>query len=164
MQQGTIGSSGQEADGMKMNFDIQIDADIDRVWTAFTDPDNMRRWVQNFKSFTPTSGEPGQPGATAEIVFDEKGKEVTLKETVTERREKSFLAATFEMPHGTSQIVNHFEVVDAKTTRWTSWCKFSFTGLMNVLSVFMAGTIRKRTEGDMNRFKLMVESDIANDK
>lgn len=146
---------------MKQKFEIDIDADIDTVWAAFTNPDNMRRWMQNFESFTTTSGQPGQSGATANVVFNENGKQVVLKETITERREKTFLAGTYEAPHGTTKIVNHFEAVDSNSTRWSSWCNFTFTGLMRFLSLFIAGTIRKRTEGDMARFKLMVESDEA---
>ena len=146
---------------MKQKFDITVDAGIDVVWAAFTNPDNMGRWVRNFKSFKTTSGEPGQPGATAEVVFDEKGKAVVLTETVTERREKAFLAGTYESAHGTAHIVHHFEAVDDHTTRWASWCSFTFSGVMKLLSIFMGGGIRKRMEGDMARFKLMVESDEA---
>ncbi len=146
---------------MKQKFEVEIHASVERVWAAFTNPDNMKRWVKNFRSFTTTSGSPGQPGATGEIVFDEKGKEIKLRETITERRENSFLAATYEASHGTTRIVNHFEPVDDNTTRWSSWCNVTFNGLMKLLSLFMAGTIRKRTEGDMARFKLMVESDEA---
>ena len=146
---------------MKQKFEITVDAGVDAVWAAFTNPDNMGRWVQNFKSITPKSGKPGQPGSTAEVVFDENGKEVVLTETVTERREKSFFAGDYESPHGKTHIVHHFEAVDDNTTRWTSWCRFTFSGFMKVFSIFMGGAIRKRTEGDMARFKLMVESDEA---
>ena len=33
---------------------------------------------------------------------------------------------------------------------------------MKVVSLFVSGMIRKRTEADMERFKLMVETDQAN--
>jgi len=42
-----------------------------------------------------------------------------------------------------------------------SWCNFSFKGFMKIMALFIAGTIRKRTEDDMHRFKLMVETDEA---
>ena len=42
-----------------------------------------------------------------------------------------------------------------------SWCNFSFKGFMKIMALFIAGTIRKRTENDMHRFKLMVETDEA---
>ena len=146
---------------MKLKFEIEIEADINDVWSAFNNPANMRRWMQNFHSFTQTSGEPGQPGAVAELVFDENGKKVVLKETVTERREPDLLAARYESPHGSTIIVNHFESPDDNRTRWSSWCNFTFTGFMKYISFLIARVIRKRTEGDMQRFKLMLESDLA---
>jgi hypothetical protein len=32
---------------------------------------------------------------------------------------------------------------------------------MKIMALFIAGTIRKRTEDDMHRFKLLVETDEA---
>jgi uncharacterized protein YndB with AHSA1/START domain len=146
---------------MKQSFEIEIDAAIEDVWAAFTDADNMGRWIANFESFTPISGEPGQPGSVAELVFDEKGKRVVLKETITERRDPDFLAASYEADHGTTLIVNHFQSVDGARTRWTSWNRFAFSGIMRFFAIFLGGVIRKRTEADLERFKLMVESDLA---
>ncbi len=146
---------------MKLNFEVEIDADQENVWAAFTNPDNMGRWMQNFESFTPLSGVPGQVGAVAEVAFNENGRRVVMKETITERRDPDFLAGTYETDHGSMLIVNHFEAIDEQRTKWTSWCNFTFSGIMRLLSIFIVGTIRKRTGGDMQRFKLMVESDLA---
>lgn len=146
---------------MKFNFDVTIDADIDTVWAAFDNPDNMNRWQTNFDAYTHVSGEPGQPGSIAELSFNENGKIVVLTETITERRGKSFLAGTYKSTHGTTIIVNQFEAINASKTRWTSWCSFSFKGLMRVMSLFIGGAIRKRTEANMQRFKLMIETDQA---
>ncbi len=122
----------------------------------------MNRWQQNLESFKLVSGEPGQPGAVSELVYDEKGKKVVMKETITERRQPDFLAGTYESPMGKALIVNHFEAVDQDSTRWSAWCNVTFQGLMKVMSLFVGGAIRKRTEADMLRFKLMVETDQAN--
>ena len=146
---------------MKLKFETVIDASLDTVWAAFDDPDNLNRWQQNLESFKHISGEPGQPGATSELVYDEKGRKVVLKETITERREPDFLAGTYESRMGKTLIVNHFESVSEDSTRWTSWCNFTFKGLMKITSLFVSGIIRKRTEADMQRFKLMVETDRA---
>jgi len=147
---------------MKLKFETMIDASVEAVWAAFDNPDNMPRWQQNLESFHHVSGKPGQPGAVSELIYDEKGKKVILKETITERRDPNLLAGTYESPMGTTLIVNHFEVVADKSTRWTSWCNFTFQGFMKIMSLFVAGIIRKRTEADMERFKLMVETDQAN--
>ncbi len=146
---------------MKLKFEVEIDAPIDDVWAALDNPDNITRWMQNLESFTMTSGEPGQPGSTAELVFDENGREVVLKETITERRAPDFMASTYETPSGAVLVVNHFEAIDDNRCRWSSWCNLQLTGLMKYLGLFIRSATRKRTEGDMQRFKLMVESDLA---
>ena len=146
---------------MKLKFTIDIDADRDAVWAALDNTENFGRWQQNFSAYRHCSGTPGHPGAVAELVFDEGGRQVVLTETITERRQPDFFAATYEADHGTTLIVNHFDAIDDHHTRWTSWCSFSFRGWMKWLALFMVGKIRKRTEGDLQRFKLMVESDLA---
>ena len=146
---------------MKMKFETEIDAGLDDVWAAYTNPDNMIRCLQNLVSHTPLSGEPGQPGAKSKLVFDENGKEVVLIETILERRDPSFLALSFEADHGVTNVVNHFEVIDANRTRYTSWVRMSLNGFMRFIALFIRGAIRKRTEGDMGRFKLLVESELA---
>lgn len=147
---------------MKLKFETVIDASLDTVWAAFDNPANMSRWQQNLVSFDHISGEPGQPGAISELKYDEKGKEVLMRETITERREPDFLAGVYDSRMGKTLIVNHFEAVDENATRWISWCNFTFTGFMKFTSLFVSGIIRRRTEADMQRYKLMVETDQAN--
>lgn len=147
---------------MKLKLETVIDASLAAVWDAFDNQDNMTRWQQNLESCNHVSGEPGQPGAVSELVYKEKGRKVVLKETITERRQPDFLAGTYESPMGKTLVVNHFEAVDENSTRWTAWCNFTFHGVMKFISLFVAGKIRKRSEADMQRFKLMVETDQAN--
>ena len=147
---------------MKLRFETVIDASQESVWAAFDNPDNLKRWQQNLVRIEPVSGEPGQPGCVCRLVYDEKGKEVVLTETVTERRQPSFMAGTYESDSSGTLIVNHFEKIDEDTTRWTSWCNFTLRGWMRLFGLFIASAVRKRTEADMARFKLMVETDLAN--
>ncbi len=149
---------------MKLKFETVIDARRDAVWAAFDNSENMTRWQQNLVSFNHISGEPGQPGTVSELTYDQKGKKVVLKETIMERRDPDFLSGAYESTMGKTLIVNHFEVVDQNSTRWTSWCNFTFQGYMKIMSLFISSMIHKRTKADMERFKLMVETDQANNE
>ncbi len=146
---------------MKLTYKQVIDASLAAVWAAFNDSSNKGRWQQNFASCTHTSGDPGQPGAISELVFSENGKMLVIIETIAELREPVFLSANYESKYASTIIVNHFESIDENTTRWTSWCNITFRGFMKIIALFIAGTIRKRTEDDMHRFKLLVETDEA---
>ncbi len=146
---------------MKLTYEQVIDASLATVWAAFNDSSNKGRWQQNFASYTHTSGDPGQPGAISELVFSENGKMLVIIETIAELREPVFLSANYESRYASTIIVNHFESIDENTTSWTSWCNITFKGFMKIMALFIAGTIRKRTEDDMHRFKLLVETDEA---
>jgi len=147
---------------VKLKFQILIDAPRDAVWAAFDDPENLPRWQQNFRRRSHVSGEPGQPGAATDLVYGERGREVVLRETVTERAAPSFIAAVYDTPASKTLMVNHFESVDDRATRWNAWLNLHFRGFARLTAFFGARAIRERTETDMARFKLMVETDLAN--
>lgn len=146
---------------MKHKVEIFIDADVATVWRMFDDPDNMAKWQPALRSFTHKSGVPGQPDAVSELVYDENGKDVMMTETITARREKSFLGATYESDWGKVVVFNHFEETDEGRTRWTSNLNYSFKGFMKIMALFMHNSIRGRSDRDMNRFKLLVETESA---
>lgn len=149
--------------GMKNKAEILIDADRATVWRVFDDPDNMTTWQPTLKSFTHKSGAPGQPDAVSELIYDENGREVVMTETITARREPNFLGGTYESKWATVTIFNHFEEIDTGQTRWVSSANYRFKGLMKIMALFMRKSICNRSDTDMNRFKLMVETRLAGD-
>ena len=84
-----------------------------------------------------------------------------MTETVTERRKPHFMAGTYDTSRAKSLIVNHFEVINDNTTRFISYTNMNFKGTMKIMSLFIAKSIRARTEADLNRFKLLVETEAA---
>ena len=146
---------------MKMKSEQIIYASRDFVWATFDNPDNLSRWQPTLESFTHKSGEPGQPGAISELVYDENGSKVVMTETVTERQQPNFMAGIYDNRWTKTLIVNHFEAIDDNTTRFISYANMTFKGFMKVMSLFVAKSIRARAEADLNRFKLLVETEAA---
>jgi len=147
--------------GMKHKTEVLIDADVATVWRFFDDTDNMKKWQPTLKSFTHKSGTPGQPDAVSELVYDENGREIVMTETITARRELSFLGGTYESKGATVVIFNHFEELANGKTRWVSSVNYQFTGFMKIMAFFARKSICSRTDSDMNRFKLFVETAVA---
>jgi len=146
---------------MKMKYEAEINACRELVWATLDNPDNLSRWQPTLESFTHQVGEPGQPGAVSELVYNENGKKLTTTETVTERRKPDFMAGSYDNAWATTLIVNHFEKVDDNTTRFISYANINFKGIMKIMSLFTARSIRNRVEADINRFKLLVETEAA---
>lgn len=147
---------------MKMKFEIEVDAEPATVWAAFDNTENLLKWQPTLVSIEHKAGQPGHPEAVAELTYDENGRRIVMTETITERREPSFMAGTYESDHGTSLIVNTFEKADNNGTRWTAWHNMRFAGMAKLFAIFVQKKVRTRIEDDMQRFKLMVETDMAN--
>lgn len=144
---------------MKLNYDIVIDRDLATVWKAFDNPDNMRRWQPTLESFEPVSGKPGQPGAVSQLVYVENGRRIEMVETITERREPHFMAGTYDSGMGTAIVVNHFADAGDGNTRWTVYWNYRPKSWFRLLAPLFRGSMKKRVEDDLNRFKLFAESD-----
>jgi len=97
--------------------------------------------------------------AIAELVYDENGREIRMTETITERREPDFMAGVYTTQWGKTIIVNHFEDAGDSKTRWVVYANHFFKGMMKLLIIFFARSIRRRTEDDLQRFELLVESE-----
>jgi uncharacterized protein YndB with AHSA1/START domain len=147
---------------MKHKTEVLIDADRATVWRLFDDSDNMSKWQPTLKSFTHKSGTPGQPDSISDLVYDENGREVAMTETITARRDQEFLGGTYESKWGNVIVFNHFEETTDGKTLWKSNVNYVFKGFMKILAIFMRKSICGRTDTDMNRFKLMVETEVAN--
>jgi hypothetical protein len=148
---------------MKTKFDVIIDADKETVWAAFDDTNKLAKWQPTLKSFTHKSGTPGDVGAISELVYDENGRDVVLLETITEKRRPAFMAGIYESEWGKSLVVNYFEPVGENQTRWVGHAHHAFRGIRKLVSPFMRKKICGRTDGDMQRFKLLVESQLASE-
>lgn len=146
---------------MKMKYEASIQASRDLVWATFDNPDNRSRWQSALESSTHLSGEPGQPGSVSELVLNENGRKVIMTETVTERQKPHFMAGTYDSVWATTLIVNHFEELDDNTTRFICYTNMNFKGAMKIMSLFIAKSIRARAEADLDRFKLLVETEAA---
>jgi carbon monoxide dehydrogenase subunit G len=146
---------------MKHKAEIVVDADLATVWKMFDDPDNMMKWQPTLKSLTHVSGTPGQPDAVSELVYEENGRDVVMIETITARAEPHFLGGTYESRWSDVVIVNHFAETEDGRTRWTMNAKYGFKGLMKIMALFMRRSICTRSDTDMNRFKLLVETTLA---
>ena len=62
---------------------VLINAPAGKAWQVMTDPSKLGEWLVGYKRSELISGEPGTVGAVSNIYFDQNGKELVIKETVT---------------------------------------------------------------------------------
>ena len=62
---------------------VTVNAPVSTTFEYFNNPDNMAKWMDNFKSIENISGEKNQVGSKWKLVYDENGKDLVMTETVT---------------------------------------------------------------------------------
>ncbi len=144
---------------MKYSVEKTINLPRARVIELFDDAGNMFKWQKGLQSFETISGEPGQPGAKARMVYDMNGRKVEMIETIEKRNLPDEFTGTYEASGVWNSVGNFFSEEGPDKTRWKIETEFRFNGLMRVISFFMRGSFPKQTEQMMQDFKVFAENE-----
>ena len=80
--------------------------------------------------------------------------------TVTEAREPDLVMGLWEDERGSAVVVNHFESINERQTRWIAYWNFKLRGVRKLKAVFGAGGMEGDLQDRMERFKLRVETEL----
>ena len=147
---------------MKNHAEIVIDAAPLAVWTAFHDVALRPRWQSAVKRLEIVAGTPGETGFSAKR-FGADGDGIGI-ESLTESRRGDFAALLIESDQESVLEVHRFEDMGNARTRWSAWARTRFHGLRRVTALFGASALRESLANDMQRLKLLVESQQAQDE
>lgn len=137
---------------------IQINRPVSEVWDAFLEPMNTVRWQDSLVSVETITGEDGQVGSSARLVYRDGGRRLEMTETVLEREERAILALDISRPCAVMQVVNRFEPLSSGHTVWTQEVQFTFRGWARLIAKLYIPSIVTETEADMARFKELLEA------
>jgi uncharacterized membrane protein len=144
-----------------MKFKCQVDIDLPRekVIELFDSVDNLKHWQDGFISFEHLTGEPGEVGSTARMMYEMNGRPMELIETVTVKNFPDEFSGTYVHKHMTNSMVNKFEWLASDKTRWTAEIEYTqLNGFMiKMMAFLMPGMFKKQTQKWLNQFKAFAE-------
>lgn len=143
---------------MKYSCETMINLPRERVIELFDNPDNLSKWQPTLKSFEHFEGELGKPGAKSRLIFNERGRELEMIETILVRDLPEEFSATFEAKGVYNTNKNFFYEKGENQTRWVQDTEFEFSGMMKLMGIFMRGAFPKETAKGMRLFKEFAES------
>jgi uncharacterized membrane protein len=137
---------------------IEIDRPLSEVYAAFNNPENLPRWITGLQRTEPISGTPGQVGSKTRQIYLERGRVVELIETVTAHEPMKRFAGEIEV-QGVSCAI-HVEFVDrGRSTLVVAGSDVrSRSFLLRLMLPFFKRSMRKRQNGDFERFKQLLEA------
>ena len=142
---------------MKLRYEIDIDAGRDAVWAMLSSNELRPRWQASVASVNSVSGSPDAIGHVRRVTGTDGRQDVL--ESITELRRPDFIAVIAEGADHKALVVDRLEASAARRTKWQRWSNVRFRGLKRFSAAFAAGRLRDRMIDDMNRFKLLAETE-----
>ena len=142
---------------MKYEVEIKIDRSREEVVSVFQDPDQIKAWQPSFRSLEVIEGEPGATGSKTRLVYERRGKETEMIETITNNSLPERFESIYEAK-GVKNIHENRFAEDRGSTRWYVETEFQFSGFMKIVALFLRKAFPKETRSSMELLKQYVES------
>jgi len=143
---------------MQFSCETIINLPREKVVRLFDNPGNLKKWMEGLQNFDHISGREGYPGAKSRMVFHNDGRRLELIETIVSRNLPEELIGTYETKGIFNKVANYFYEDGPQRTRWVSENEFQFSGLMNLMILFMRSAFPKQTQRHMENFKTFAEN------
>ena len=143
---------------MQFSCEIIINQPREKVIDLFDNPANHAKWMEGLQSFDHLSGRQGFPGAKSRLLFNHDGRRLELIETILIRNLPEEFSGTYETKGIINKVINYFYEDGPQRTRWVSENNFQFSGLMNLMSIFIRSAFPKQTHAQMENFKSFAEN------
>ena len=143
---------------MKYTLDMELAASRDKVFSLFTNPENMPRWQPSFISHKHLSSTPGKEGARTKLVHKFGRSNIEMVETIERNNARDEYIAIYKAKGAWNRSVNRFEETGPNATRWIVENEFKCSGFLRVMAFFAPGMFKKQTHKDMERFKAFAEA------
>lgn len=141
---------------MKYSCEVIIELSVSDVMRLMKDHQIMKRWQPDLKSITLEKGEALKTGAVSKIIYEYKGKDIEIVETILNHTHNSY-EALYESKQSKNWYKNDFTDLGNRTL-WRCDNLFKMTGVMKLLELFGKPMFKKKTYKDMLAFKRIVEN------
>ena len=145
---------------MKYTREVVIELPRDRVIELFDNPRNLSKWQEGLKKFEHISGSMGQPGAKSRLVYEHRGRQVEMIETITCRNLPDEFSGTYETEGVWNLMNNRFVEEGSERTRWIAESDFRFSSMkMRLMSIVMRPMFSRQTMKTLRDFKTFAEGE-----
>lgn len=138
--------------------EVLINAPKDKSWQVMMDPSKLNEWLTGYKRSELISGEAGTVGAVSNIYFDQNGKEIVIKETITVV-ENDVLGMDFENDFMDMKYDIRIQEIEGKSqlsSRTTAKAK----GMVSrSITSLMKGTLVNQEQTNLDKLKRVIEAE-----
>ena len=145
---------------MKFTCSVIINRPKAIVAALMDNPDNLKHWQDGFISYEDIEGEPGKIGAKARMVYDIKGKQLELVETIIDNQMPDYFKASYYSVPTENTLILKISEMEPNKTRVVQQIEYTrMTGIViNIMAAVFPRLFKNQTQKWLNQFKTFVES------
>ena len=145
--------------GLEYGDSIELDKSLEEVVAVFEDRNQIGDWQRGFVSLEEMEGAPGANGSKAILCYRNRGRDMTMIETITDNGLPHHFHGRYDMDGIRNVQRNFFKDLGNGRTEWRSESTFEFDSfLMKVMGKLMPGMFRKTSQRFMDDFKDWMEN------
>lgn len=143
---------------MKFFCSVDINVPRQKVVGLFDNPENMKHWQDGFVSFERIGGDKGMVGSKSKIVYNQKGREMILIETLNVYNLPHEISGTYEHKMMDNEMQNLFNIITPTKTRWVANINYTrMRGIMKIIAFIYPSLFKKQVQKWMDQFKDFAE-------
>lgn len=143
---------------MEITQDVIIERPIADIVAMLSDPDHPYHWHRDLVSLERTGGTPGQPGATARLTYNDKGRTFKLDEEIVAVRLPVDTVTTYKAAGMTHTLTTTLEEVGPTTTKVTVHNAIKLPRLAKLAGPIIEKATRGQTEVRARDLKRYLET------
>ena len=147
---------------MKLVHEITVNKPLQVAWDYSTDPENLHRWLNEYLRYEHISGDVNAPkvGDKSRHTYKQGKGEFTMEETITAYNPPQQIKLFMTSGYFDMEVVNHFEALDASSTRLVASADFVRIGwLMKIIFFFSSKKMQADHEKQINTLRELIEAE-----
>ena len=139
-----------------------VNVPIDTAWQEFNDKEQSTHWIQSLQHVESLTGAPLTPGTKLRYIYKEGGRDNEMTEEIMAVDAPNRIDSVYETKVMRSDQSFRFESVGNGQTKIIGEMRLKPTHIvMRLMLFFFKGAVRKRLQGDLDRFRELINKKYA---
>ncbi len=150
-------ATGLVVQEVKYTTEIEINKPIDKVFSAFENPEMLKKWIPEIKSIEPLEEKVNKVGSIYKMVIENQGQEIEMQEKITEYILNKKITFHFDSKEMFKIDAYNF-IIEGNNTKIIQHSSIqSKSYIMSCLFPYFKGTFKQVSQGYLEKFKKFIE-------
>ncbi|QTE22643.1 SRPBCC family protein [Polaribacter cellanae] len=143
----------------KYTAQVSIDKPVEEVFNQFNEPENMKNWIPEIKSFETINKNQGITGSVYKLVVNNQGQDITMTEKVMAYVPNEKVTLFFDAENMLKKDDYIFTEKEGVTTVTLNASCRSDSYVMACMFPYFKGTFQEQDQTYLNNFKKYIEEE-----